>query len=195
MVKIEVIPNKKALLLQEKDKKIIVISDIHLDDNNDDVYDIIKELKELIKKHKPNILIIDGDIFNFGKGIDNVNILEKELHSLVQLEFTLGNHDLNIFPPFIFTDSVCFCHGDYEYDLKHKILIVGHSHPYYKKKKVFLHGFLKDNREFWVLPTFNDKVGGPEVSSKRDLIGFIFEKNLIKSCDIVNLKGKVIGKL
>jgi len=191
----KIIPETGAILIED-DKKILVVSDLHLDDDNDDVKVIIKELKKLISKYSPKILLVTGDMFNFGNGAGSIDFLEKELSKLVKIQVVVGNHDLVIYPFFLVSDNYCFCHGDQDFGIEDKFLIMGHTHPFLNNKRVFLQGELKDGRKFMILPTFNTNLGGQDVKKeKNSLFGFVFENKLIKNCDILNLAGEKIGEL
>jgi metallophosphoesterase superfamily enzyme len=86
-------------------------------------------------------------------------------------------------------------HGDKDYSSgEKKTLILGHTHPMFKGKRVFLKGVLKDGRGFILMPVYNELVGGPELSDKSCLLGFIFSQEMIKTADVYDLTGKKLGK-
>ncbi|PIU61033.1 hypothetical protein COS83_05020 [archaeon CG07_land_8_20_14_0_80_38_8] len=191
----EIIKNAGAVLLKIRSKKIIVISDLHLSDETTNINSLISSAKKIVKNAKADLLIVAGDLFNFGMGGEKVDNFEKELSKVVKIVVLRGNHDHEMFPPLMKINDCAFMHGDYDYAPDAKHLIMGHTHPYLKGKRVFLKGVLKDNRTFTILPPFNPEEKGPEITSQEYLLGFIFRKNLIKKCNIHNLEGKLIGEL
>lgn len=189
-----IIKGTGAVLVEDGKEKIIALSDLHLS-SMDQTYAIIDSIKGLVKKYKPTSLVVIGDFFNLGHGGEFVDLFDREVSKIIPLNTTMGNHDLEIFPHMVLSDSYCFMHGDNDYCLDERPnLIIGHTHPYFKEKRVFMKGVLTDNRTFIVLPVFNESVGGPDVRDKENLLGFIFRDDLIKNCDVLDLDGKKIFK-
>jgi metallophosphoesterase superfamily enzyme len=185
----------RAVLVEDDKIRILVISDLHLSDEDDLVHDLIKKTKKLVKKHKPNVLIVNGDMLNFHLGGQSLNLFEIELSKLVTVELMQGNHEPEFFEPVLITTNYCFCHGDIDY-LINKNLILGHTHPFFKGNPVFLKGTLKNDKEFIIMPPFNETCKGPDVlKNKNELLGFIFQKKLVKDCEIFDLTGKKISEL
>jgi len=191
----EIIPDSRALLVKDGGVKLLVIADLHLTDENEIVYPIIERIKALAKKHKPAMIVVNGDLFNFGTGGASADIFEQEVSKIADLKILMGNHDPEIFPLFLCTKNYCISHGDMDYKQPQKNLILAHTHPFLKENPVFLKGELSDGRRFTVLPTFNTEEKGPEIEDKEQLLGFIFRKDLIKDCIVYNLKGEKIAKL
>lgn len=192
---LKVLWQDRAALVNDDNIKILVISDLHLSDENDLVHDLIKKAKKLVKKHKPNILIINGDMLNFHIGGQSLELFDLELSKLLTVELMQGNHEPEFFEPVLITTNYCFCHGDIDY-LIDKNLILGHTHPFYKGKPVFLKGVLNSGKEFIILPPFNEECQGPDVlKNKNELLGFIFQKKLVKNCEIIDLNGKKLFDL
>lgn len=189
-----IIKGTGALLVADGKEKILVISDLHLS-SGEDTYSIIKRLKRLIADTKPTSLVILGDMFNLGGGADEVDKFDLEISKILSVNIVCGNHDVEIFPKMILSNNYCFLHGDKDYSRgENKTLVVGHTHPMFKGKRVFLKGVLKDGRDFILLPVFNELVGGPELSDKSYLLGFIFSQEMIKTADVYDLSGKKIAK-
>jgi metallophosphoesterase superfamily enzyme len=185
----------RAVLVTDDRLKILVISDLHLSDEDDSVQGMLKRAKSLIKKHNPKVLIVDGDMLNFHLGGQSLELFELELSKIVNVELMQGNHEPEFFEPVLATSSYCFCHGDIDY-LVNKNLIMGHTHPFCKGNPVFLKGVLKNGKEFIILPPFNEECVGPDVlKNKNELLGFIFQKKLVKSCEAFGLNGKKVAEL
>ncbi|MBN1923781.1 MAG: metallophosphoesterase [Nanoarchaeota archaeon] len=191
----DIIPGARALLVKDEGVKILVIADLHLKDEDDVVYSLIDKTKSLVKKHKPDILLIAGDIFDFGTGGASVELFEAEISKIVNTKIIMGNHDPDIFPLYLTTNNYVFCHGEFDFKLPQKNLVMAHTHSFLDNKPVFLKGVLKDGRNFTIIPPFNSKVGGPDIKEKHLLLGFVFNNELIKECLVYNLDGKKIAKL
>ena len=180
----------RAALVNDDSIKILVITDLHLSDEDDTVHDIIKRAKALVKKHKPDVLIVNGDMLNFHVGGQSLELFDSELSKIVNVELMQGNHEPEFFEPVLITTNYCFCHGDIDYMID-KNLILGHTHPFLKGKPVFLKGALKNGKEFLVLPPFNEESEGPDILKDKDnLLGFVFQEKLVKSCEAYDLSGK-----
>lgn len=184
-----------AILVEDGKQRILVISDLHLRDESDEVYSIIEDTIKLIKKYKANLLIVLGDVYNFGAGGTNVELFDRKISKLVPVQIVLGNHDQEIFPYKIVSDNCCFTHGHINFgETTKKHIFFGHTHAYLDEKRIFLKGVLKNGKKFTLLPVFNKNVGGPDIKDKDILLGYIFSEKLIKECFIYNLDGKKIGK-
>jgi len=185
----------RAALVSDDKIKILVISDLHLSDDDDLVLDLIKKAKALVKKHKADVLIVNGDMLNFHLGGKSLDLFESELSKVATVELMQGNHEPEFFEPVLITTDYCFCHGDIDY-LIDKNLILGHTHAFYKNEPVYLKGTLKNGKEFLILPPFNEELKGPDVEKEKDeLLGFIFQRDLVKTCEIIDLNGKKIKDL
>ncbi len=190
---ITIIPNSRAVLIRDN-VDVIVISDIHLNDDGM-VGNIVQRVSSLVKRYKPDVVVVDGDLFNFGNGGYEASVFEERVSKIVKVEIVQGNHDPPLFTPYIETDNYVICHGDIDYNVDKKDLVLGHTHPFYEGKPVFVKGTLKDGRKFVVLPPFNVGVGGPDIVEERDLLlGFVFKNDLIKNARVYNLDGKFIGR-
>jgi len=69
----EIIKNAGAVLLKIRSKKIIVISDLHLSDETTNINSLISSAKKIVKNAKADLLIVAGDLFNFGMGGEKVD--------------------------------------------------------------------------------------------------------------------------
>ncbi len=71
--------------------KVAMISDIHVDVNSS--YDVVGSLVQCLKKHKPQLLVLAGDISgNIETTLSTVEAIESR--SGVRVLFVPGNHDL-----------------------------------------------------------------------------------------------------
>jgi metallophosphoesterase superfamily enzyme len=185
----------RAVLVADDNLKILVISDLHLSDDDDSAHIMLKRAKSLVKKYRPDFLVLNGDMLNFHLGGQSLDLLDFELSKLTNVELMQGNHEPEFFEPVLATSNYCFCHGDIDYMID-KNLILGHTHPFFGGEPVFLKGTMKSGREFIVLPPFNEECVGPDILKNRDeLLGFIFQKDLVKNCEAFDLKGKKVAQL
>lgn len=191
-----IIPGTGVLLIEDEGVKILVLADLHLNDEDEIfVQETVKDLRKLSKDYKTDLIIINGDVFDYGTGGVNVETLINEITSFSNLVIIEGNHDQEIFPPFYLTKNYCVMHGDYDYNTGKKFIILGHTHPLLKNKRVFLKGDLKDSRKFILLPSYKEEIHGADLEERTLTLGFIFTKNMIKKGVICDLNGKKLAEL
>lgn len=192
----EIIPDSKALLLKDDGEVLLIVADLHFKDSEEEyVNKTIKELNKLVKEYKPDLLVINGDVFDFGTGGEKVDYFINEMTKSVNVIVLQGNHDPSVFPPYYLTKNYCISHGDYDYKTEKKNLILAHTHPLLDDKKVFVKGELKDKRKFIILPAYKDKVHGADVKEQSVTLGFIFTQELIKKGVIYDLKGRKVARV
>src|SRR3989344_4826274 len=155
----------KTLLIEEEDKKILVIGDLHLSFDGEGLGNVlsaevfeqsIKDFDEIFKEiGKIDKIVLLGDLKNrFGdlernEREDLVNLfdyLEKKCNEIIIIK---GNHDtfisgiagkrnIDVIECYIF-DKYCFLHGDKDfpqmYDKEVKCWIMGHLHPAIKLRE------------------------------------------------------------
>ena len=197
-----------------KKERILIINDLHIGYEEElhkkgilvprfQLKKIIEKTKKIIKKTKPNKIIINGDLkHTFGK------ILEREWKEiLIYLEFLLenvkeviiikGNHD-SIIKPIADKKKVkvvdnykvrdiLIIHGDELIETDAKIIIIGHEHPAitirekskWEKYKCFLKGRWK-NKVLIAVPSFNPLLEGTNVLEGRMLSPFLKKINLFE---------------
>ena len=112
MVKTKIIPRYPALMI-EGTKKSLVITDLHLGfesnlslnniflGKNKTVAEITKEIENIIKKTKPDSLVLLGDIKSGIRSItktewETVPIFFENITKLIDTILVPGNHDANI---------------------------------------------------------------------------------------------------
>ena len=112
MAKSKIIPGFPALMIED-DKKSLVITDLHLGfesklslnnvylGKNKTVHEITKEIEKIIKKTKPDSLILLGDVKSGIKSItktewETVPIFFERINKLIDIILVPGNHDANI---------------------------------------------------------------------------------------------------
>jgi len=112
MVQTKIIPGYPALMI-EGTKKSLVITDLHLGfesnlslnniflGKNKTVIEITKEIEEIIKKTKPDSLILLGDVKSGIKSItktewETVPTFFERINNLIDTILVPGNHDANI---------------------------------------------------------------------------------------------------
>ena len=170
MVSARIIDSEPALIL-EGDKKNLVISDLHIGfehkfssnrslvEKNSSVNDIISNITKIIKKEKPDTLILLGDIKSSIQTITksewkDVPYFFEELSKSLEVILIPGNHDANIdklIPNYVtlisakgmIVDDVLLTHGhtmpSENYSNVNNI-IMGHIHPVYFDKNSLLNG-------------------------------------------------------
>ena len=112
MTKSKIIPGFPALMIED-DKKSLVITDLHLGfesklslnnvylGKNKTVHEITKEIEKIIKKTKPDSLILLGDVKSGIKSItktewETVPTFFERINKLIDTILVPGNHDANI---------------------------------------------------------------------------------------------------
>ena len=112
MVQTKIIPGYPALMINDKEKNL-VITDLHIGFENNlsqnniflgkntTINESIKEVKKIINKTKPDSLILLGDIKSGIKSItkiewDTVPIFFENIKKYVDITIIPGNHDANI---------------------------------------------------------------------------------------------------
>ena len=112
MVQTKIIPGYPALMIEDN-KKSLVITDLHLGfesklslnnvylGKNKTVDVITKEIEEIIKKTKPDSLILLGDVKSGIKSItktewETVPTFFERMNKLIDTVLVPGNHDANI---------------------------------------------------------------------------------------------------
>jgi len=112
MVQAKIVPGYPALMI-EGTKKSLVITDLHLGfesnlslnnvflGKNKTVIEITKEIEKIVKKTKPDSLILLGDVKSGIKSItktewETVPIFFERINKLIDTVLVPGNHDANI---------------------------------------------------------------------------------------------------
>jgi uncharacterized protein len=170
MVSARIIDSEPALIL-EGDKKNLVISDLHIGfehkfssnrslvEKNSSINDIISNITKIIKKEKPDTLILLGDIKSSIQTITksewkDVPYFFEEVSKLLEVILIPGNHDANIdklIPNDVtlisakgmIMDDVLLTHGHTmpsENYSNVSNIIMGHIHPVYFDKNSLLNG-------------------------------------------------------
>jgi len=179
---IEMLPTRALLLPQTNE---LLICDIHLGKgeyfqqngipltNNSDEQNLLR-IKNIVKEHSPNKLIILGDLFHSKYSISaslksKVELLAETLN--IKIELIVGNHDVgcnvkNIsFLDFKRSNNFIFSHEPLDKFEENILNICGHYHPkiYLKneKDKLSFRCFALDEKEnIFYLPAFGDLTGG-----------------------------------
>ena len=179
---LEMLPSRALLLPQTNE---LLICDIHLGKgeyfqqngipltNNSDEQNLLR-IKNIVKKHSPNKLIILGDLFHSKYSIseslkNKVELLAEKLNIIIEL--IVGNHDIgckvkNInFLKFKRSNNFIFTHEPIEKFEDNILNICGHYHPkiYLKdsKDKLSFRCFaLDEKKNVLYLPAFGDLTGG-----------------------------------
>lgn len=170
MVKTTIIPSKPALLLEGKTKNLIV-TDLHIGfesnfvsndiflGKNTSINETINELSEIIKKTKPDSLILLGDVKSSVKSIlknewNEVPLFFDKMKEMVDVVLVPGNHDANIqklVPDGIrlisssglVIENVLLTHGHTmpSENFSHvERIIMGHVHPVFFQEESVLNG-------------------------------------------------------
>jgi len=179
---LEMLPSRSLFLPETKE---LLICDIHLGKadyfqqngipltNNSDENNFTR-IKNIVKKHSPEKLIVLGDLFHSKFSIDKT--LQKKVENLpkllqINVELVLGNHDAgcDIKNIKIFdikkTKNIIFSHEPVDLADNRILNICGHYHPklYLRNKgdSLSFRCFAMDkNKNTLFLPAFGDLTGG-----------------------------------
>ena len=170
MVQTKIIPGYPALMI-EGTKKSLVITDLHLGfesnlslnnvflGKNKTVIEITKEIEKIIKKTKPDSLILLGDIKSGIKSItktewDVVPVFFERINKLIDTVLVPGNHDANIEKLMpngitlasskgIIVDDILLTHGHTmptENFSQVNTIVMGHVHPVFFQEDSLING-------------------------------------------------------
>ena len=170
MAQTKIIPGYPALVI-EGDKKSLVITDLHLGfesnlslnniflGKNKTVAEITKEIEKIIKKTKPDSLVLLGDIKSGIKSItktewETVPIFFESITKLIDIILVPGNHDANIEKLIpngitlasskgIIIDDILLTHGHTmpsENFSQVNAIVMGHVHPVFFQKESLING-------------------------------------------------------
>ena len=200
--KLEMLPSR-ALFLPETNE--LFICDIHLGKgeyfqqngipltNNSDEQNLSR-IKNIVKKHSPNKLIILGDLFHSKYSISKSLRIKVELLAEIlniEIELIVGNHDIgckvkNIsFLEYKRSNNLIFSHEPIGKSEDNILNICGHYHPkiYLKnsKDKLSFRCFALDEREnILYLPAFGDLTGGYLCKNSFKKWAIISEQQIVK---------------
>jgi len=170
MVQTKIIPRYPALMI-EGTTKSLVITDLHLGFENNlslnnvflgknkTVAEITKEIEKIIKKTKPDSLVLLGDIISGIKSItktewETVPFFFESITKLIDTILVPGNHDVNIEKLIpngitlasskgIIVDDILLTHGhtlpSENFSLVNTI-VMGHVHPVFFQKESLING-------------------------------------------------------
>lgn len=201
----EILPNLEIinLSLWLKKEKILIISDLHLGyegvlENKGllmprfQLNDILDKLKKILKKVKPNKILINGDLkHEFGKILnqewrDILKLIDFLSQNCQEIIFIKGNHDLFLGPIIQKRNikivkeyqikDILVCHGNEIVKTQARLIILGHEHPAivlkdktkHEKYKCFLKGKFK-GKDLIIMPSFNPLFEGTDIL-KNDLL-------------------------
>ena len=161
--------------------------------NNSDEQNLIR-IKNIVKEHSPNKLIILGDLFHSKYSISaslksKVELLAETLN--IKIELIVGNHDLgcrvkNIkFTDFKRSNNFIFTHDPIEKFEDNILNICGHYHPkiYLKnaKDKLSFRCFALDEKNhIFYLPAFGDLTGGYPCKNSFKKWAIISDKKILQ---------------
>ena len=199
---LEMLPSRALFLPETKE---LFISDIHLGKaeyfqqngipltNNSDEQNLLR-IKNIVKEHCPNKLIILGDLFHSKYSIseslkNKVELLAESLN--IKIELIVGNHDLgckvkNIkFTDFKRSNNFIFSHEPLDKIEDNILNICGHYHPkiYLKnaKDKLSFRCFALDEKEnVFYLPAFGDLTGGYPCKNSFKKWAIISDKKILQ---------------
>jgi len=170
MVQTKIIPGYPALVIKGT-KKSLVITDLHLGfesnlslnnvflGKNKTVIEITKEIEKIIKKTKPDSLILLGDVKSGIKSItktewETVPIFFERINKLIDIILVPGNHDANIEKLIpngitlasskgIIIDDILLTHGHTmpsENFSQVNTIVMGHVHPVFFQEESLING-------------------------------------------------------
>lgn len=193
-------------------EKVLVISDLHIgyeeELNKKGILmprfafkDLVDRLDSILKKTRPKVIVIDGDLkHEFGRiseqeWRETLKVIDM-LSKFGRIILVKGNHDSIVGPiarkrnvEFVDkfeADGVCVVHGDSIVETKKKIVVIGHEHPAVvlseggrkEKVKCFLKGKFR-RKELIVMPSMNQAAEGTDVL-KEKLLSPYLDQNLGK---------------
>jgi putative SbcD/Mre11-related phosphoesterase len=219
---IEIVDNQHAIYIEKINT--VAISDLQL---GEELYlaeqgvfvpqfqlrEILKNLREIFKKIKPDRFLINGDVkHEFGEAssqewrevIELVNYLKRKVKEVILVR---GNHDnyllniagklgLKVFDPYYLAEDILFTHGHkkIKFPKEAKTIIIGHEQPAillaqgYDRIKLpcLLYGKTKDTRNFICLPAFSPLASGVAVNTieKEELLSPILKED-VKLDDLI----------
>jgi len=193
MTKLEILPPYAALKLKTKNKNYLIVSDLHIGFEhrfNKEGFNItpsitkmLKTLTELIQVHKPDKLLILGDVKSGFSRINkeerrHVPKLMENIIEQVETSIIPGNHDgllktllpkeVKLESREIIIDDTGFFHGHTIPSKKladAKRLVMGHIHPSYSRKGSPLSG-----RSVWLTLKVQKKLVFKEYEDIDDMI-------------------------
>ncbi|MBU0469950.1 MAG: metallophosphoesterase [Nanoarchaeota archaeon] len=221
-----------GLALWAKEQEILIINDLHLGYEEVlqrkgilipkfQVKEILDRLDKIIKKTKPKIILINGDLkHEFATVLkqewtDSLRLLDFLLKKGLEVIIIKGNHDpiikpiaekrnVKIVTEYLIGD-VLIVHGDElpkTITTSIKTLIIGHEHPAitiregskWERYKCFLKGRWK-NKTLIAVPSFNPLLEGTDILKEKLLSPFL--DNLAEFKVFIVSKGEVFdfGKL
>jgi len=170
MVQTKIIPKYPALMIEGTEKSL-VITDLHLGfesnlslnnvflGKNKTVADITKEIEKIIKKTKPDSLVLLGDIKSGIKSItktewETVPSFFESITKSIDTILVPGNHDANIEKLIpngitlasskgIIVDNILLTHGHTmpsENFSQVNTIVMGHVHPVFFQKESLING-------------------------------------------------------
>ena len=170
MVQTKIVPRYPALMI-EGTKKSLVITDLHLGfesnlslnnvflGKNKTVIEITKEIEKMIKKTKPDSLILLGDVKSGIRSItktewETVPIFFESIVKLIDTVLVPGNHDANIEKLIpngitlasskgIIIDDILLTHGHTmpsENFSQINTIVMGHIHPVFFQEESLING-------------------------------------------------------
>ncbi len=217
-----------------KIKNTMVIADLHLGIEYeifqkgiwiDQSEEILKRIKNLVKKTKVKELLILGDVKHnvpFVKRMEEFIVPKvlKELRDFVEVSIVPGNHDgrLSELTPKgvkilnskgVMIGKTLLLHGHTK-PMKNnaRTIVIGHNHPMIRLrdkmgahyvKKVWIIGRHKETgQKIIIMPAFSNLVGGifiNEVKSENDLLGPVARKIDLRNAECYLLDGTFIGQV
>ncbi len=201
----EILPNIEIADLALKYKDILIIGDLHLGFEESLIKEgilipfsqlkkTIKKLEKIIKKTKPKLIVINGDLKDeFGtisrqewtEVLEFIDFLKKTSEVIL----IKGNHDTILEPiarkkdieikQRLDIDDITIVHGDKLFKKLNKTIIISHEHPAIsfkersdEKYKCFLLGKYKYHNLI-VIPSFNLLLSGSDITREQFLSPYI----------------------
>ncbi|MCC7574912.1 metallophosphoesterase [Candidatus Woesearchaeota archaeon] len=203
-------------------KKILILSDLHIGQDESmnangflvprfQYDDLFKETQQIIRKTKPKIIILNGDIKHEFSGIlreewkrvkEYIDYLQRKSEVIL----IKGNHD-SILKPLAekqgiqmvnhyLINNLFVCHGDKiiknnDYK-KSKTIIIGHEHPAVtlregvrtEKYRCFLIGKYED-KELVVMPAMNPSSEGSDILNQKPLSPYLKGNKELKKFKVI----------
>ncbi len=200
------------LALWIKKEKILIINDLHLGYEEalhrkgilvpkQQIQEIIAQIQAILKKVKPKLIIINGDLkHEFGQVLNQewkevLLLFDFLIKNKLKIIIVKGNHDpilkpiaekreVSVVKDYLIKNNrsgdLLIAHGDELIKTGAKRIIIGHEHPAitiregskWEKYKCFLKGNW-DGKELIVMPSFNPLLEGTNILREKTLSPFL----------------------
>jgi hypothetical protein len=181
---------------------------------------LLRDLKRVLAKSTPARLLVLGDVKHAVRGATGQEYREiprlfGELLAHCEVDVVLGNHDgrlrallpsaVNVYEHGIALDDFYFTHGHRKLPPREhaKTVVLAHNHPCIALRDASGHVYVEhcwlrarhQERQFIILPAFNELCGNVVNRPPRVLLGPLAKKFALQNVDVYLLDGTALGTL